>query len=85
MEAVMDTVAYRRNLAKSEIDRLPEFIIDKVLDFMSYQTHSFGLDIDDEGGEVVDIESIPAMMEIIDEGINAPDEECEPIPEEWYT
>jgi hypothetical protein len=37
----------------------------------------------DEFGDV-DIEAIPLMMEIIDAGINAPDSECEDVPEEWY-
>jgi hypothetical protein len=85
MNATMDAVAYRRDLAKSRIDRLPETAIDKVLDFISYQAYSLGFDVDENDDENVDIESIPAMMEIIDEGINTPLSECKPIPKEWYT
>jgi hypothetical protein len=36
----------------------------------------------DEFGDV-DIEAIPLMMEIIEEGINAPDSECDDVPEDW--
>jgi len=40
--------------------------------------------VDKENGGDVDIVSIPAMMEIIDKGINTPWEECSVVPEDVY-
>jgi len=69
-----------RELAITHISTLPDSTVDKILDYILYQKYI----VDRENDGEVDIESIPAMMEIIDEGINTPWEECAVVPEGVY-
>jgi hypothetical protein len=69
-----------RELAITYISTLPDSTVDRILDYILYQKYI----ADKENDEEVDIESIPTMMEIIDNGINTPWEECKVIPEDVY-
>jgi hypothetical protein len=64
---------------KTQIDKLPNSALDKVMDFIAYQlfvNNSF----DDETDYVM---SIPGMAEKLKEGMNTPLSECVPIEEVW--
>ncbi|MDR2591745.1 MAG: hypothetical protein LBC59_02950 [Chitinispirillales bacterium] len=69
-----------RELAITYISTLPDSTIDRILDYILYQKYI----VDKENDEETDIESIPTMMEIIDNGINTPWEECKVVPEDVY-
>jgi len=68
-----------RDYAKSQIDILPDNIVNKVVEFISFQRFSLGLyDSDDEY-----LAAIPGMTESIKEGLATPLSECVPISEVW--
>jgi len=69
-----------RELAITYISTLPDSTVDRILDYILYQKYI----VDRERDEEVDIESIPSMMKIIDNGINTPWEECKVVPEDVY-
>lgn len=61
-----------RDHVKSQVDVLPEHILEKVLEFISFQ--KFSNDIYDSDDEYLD--SIQGMAEIIQEGLTTPLSEC---------
>ncbi|MCL2216671.1 MAG: hypothetical protein FWB91_06575 [Defluviitaleaceae bacterium] len=61
-----------REYMKAQADTLPEQIIDKVIEFISFQKFSSDLPCSDQDY----LESIPAMNEIIKEGLATPLSEC---------
>ena len=61
-----------REYVKSKIDTLPESVIDKVQEFISFQLYSLGIFEDDTEY----LESIPGMKESIMEGKATPVSEC---------
>ena len=68
-----------REYVKTQIESLPENIIDKINEFISYQKFILGLyDNDDEY-----LASIPGMTESIREGLTTPLSECVPLSEVW--
>ena len=61
-----------RDYVKTQIDTLPDSVIDKLQDFIAYQKFTLGLfDSDDEY-----LASIPGMTEIIMEGKATPISDC---------
>ena len=64
---------------KKEIDTLPEEAVYAVRDFVLFQKYRSILEIDDS----TYLNSIPGMMQSIEEGINAPLSECIPLSEVW--
>ena len=61
-----------REHVKIQTDTLPEPVLEKVLEFISFQKFSHDLyDSDDEY-----LDSIPSMTEIIKEGLATPISEC---------
>ena len=65
--------------AKSQLDTLPENVVDKVIEFISFQRFSLGLyDDDDEY-----LASISGMTESIKEGLATPLSECVPLSKVW--
>jgi len=68
-----------RDYIKTQIDDLPDIIVDKVVEFISFQKFSLGLyDDDDEY-----LASIPGMTESISEGLATPLTECVPLSKVW--
>ena len=61
-----------REYMKIQADTLPEQIIEKVLEFISFQRYSNDLPNSDQDY----LESIPVMREIIKEGLATPISEC---------
>ena len=65
--------------AKSQLDVLPENVVDKVIEFISFQRFSLGLyDDDDEY-----LASIPGMTASIKEGLATPLSECVSLSNVW--
>jgi len=61
-----------RDYVRTQIDILPDSVIDKLQDFIAYQRFSLGLfDSDDDY-----LASIPGMTESIKEGLATPISEC---------
>jgi len=68
-----------RDYVKTQIDILPEDVVEKVIEFISYQKFSIGMyDNDTEY-----LSSIPGMTEKIQKGMNTPLSECVPMSEVW--
>ena len=68
-----------RDYVKTQIDILPEDVVEKVIEFISYQKFSIGMyDNDTEY-----MSSIPGMTEKIKEGMNTTLSECVPMSEVW--
>ena len=61
-----------REYMKTQADTLPEQVIEKVLEFISFQKFSLNLPYSDQDY----LESIPAMNDIIKEGLATPLSEC---------
>ncbi|MCL1788415.1 MAG: hypothetical protein FWG38_10560 [Defluviitaleaceae bacterium] len=61
-----------REYMKAQADILPEQVIEKVLEFISFQKFSLDLPWDDQEY----LESVPGMSEIIQEGLATPLSEC---------
>jgi hypothetical protein len=69
-----------REILLSQIDSLPDFALEKVLEFVSFQRYSLGMFEDDTEY----LSSIPGMKESIVKGLNTPISECVPEEEvEW--
>jgi len=68
-----------RDYAKTQLDSLPEEVIEKVIEFISFQKFNIGMyDNDTEY-----ITSIPGMTEKIKAGMDTPLSECIPMSEVW--
>jgi len=68
-----------REYVVSQINMLPESVIEKIQEFIDYQRFSLGLyDSDD-----VYLASIPGMTESMKEGLATPLSECVPLSEVW--
>ena len=61
-----------RDYIKVQADILPEQVIEKVLEFISFQKFSHDLPYSDQEY----LESIPAMNDILNEGLATPLTEC---------
>jgi len=61
-----------RDYMKTQADILPEQVIEKVLEFISFQKFSLDLPYSDQEY----LESIPAMNDILNEGLATPLNEC---------
>lgn len=68
-----------REFIKSEIDILPEQILEKLIEFISFQKFNLGLHEDDTAY----LSSIPGMAEKLIEGKNTPLSECVSLSELW--
>jgi len=68
-----------REYLKNEIDRLPEFILERIQAFISFQKFSIGLLESDTDY----LNSIPGMAQSIQEAIDTPIEECISLRELW--
>ena len=67
-----------RDYAKTQIDTLPEDVIEKVIEFISFQKFNIGLYDDTDY-----LNSIPGMAEKIKKGIQTPLSECVSLSEVW--
>lgn len=63
----------------SELDNLPESVLDKVQEFILFQKFSMGVFDDDTDY----LTSIPSMKESILEGKATPLSDCVPLSEVW--
>jgi len=61
-----------REYMKAQADTLPEQVVEKVLEFISFQKFSLDLPHNDQDY----LESIPRMNEILTEGLATPLSEC---------
>ena len=68
-----------RDYVKHEIDTLPDVVIDKIQEFISFQKYSLGM-LDNDNDY---LSSIPGMMKSIKDGVNTPLSECVPLSEVW--
>ncbi|MCL2517942.1 MAG: hypothetical protein FWF15_05205 [Oscillospiraceae bacterium] len=68
-----------REYIKTQIDDLPEGVLNKIIEFITFQKFTLGLyDTDTDY-----LMSVPGMTEIIKEGLNTPLSECVPLSEVW--
>lgn len=68
-----------REYVKSQIDFLPDTVLEQVQEFISFKLYSLGmLENDNEY-----LRSVPGMSESIQEGINTPLSECIDMSEVW--
>jgi len=68
-----------REYVKTQIDALPDSIIEKVQDFIAYQRFALGL-FDSDTDYLM---AIPGMMESIKAAAAEPLENCIPVSEIW--
>jgi len=68
-----------REYIKMQIDDLPEGVLDKVVEFISFQRFTLGL-YDNDTDYLM---SVPGMAEIIKDGLKTPLSECAPLSEVW--
>ena len=68
-----------RDYAKAQLDALPEMVIEKVIEFISFQKYSLGLYENDTDY----LMSVPGMAEKIQTGLNVPLSECAPLSDVW--
>ena len=62
----------RKELLMTQIDSLPDSVVEKVLEFISFQRYSLGLFENDSDY----LSSIPGMAESIVQGMTTPISEC---------
>jgi hypothetical protein len=62
----------KKELLMTQIDSLPDSVIDKILEFVSFQRYCLGLFDNDTDY----LNSIPGMAESIVQGIKTPVNEC---------
>ena len=62
----------RKELLMTQVDSLPDSVIEKVLEFVSFQRYSLGLFENDTDY----LNSIPGMPESIIQGLQTPVNEC---------
>jgi hypothetical protein len=72
-------ITVTREYIKTQIDELPESVLETIFDFINYQRFTLGLYTD----ETDYIMSIPGMAEKLKEGRNTPLSECVPLSEVW--
>ena len=68
-----------RDYARTQIDTLPEDIIEKLVEFISFQKFNLGLYDNDTDY----LNSVPGMTEKIKSGMDTPLSECVPLSEVW--
>jgi hypothetical protein len=68
-----------RDYAKTQIDTLPEDVIEKVVEFISFQKFNLGMYDNDTDY----LSSVPGMTDKIKAGLNTPLSECIPLSEVW--
>jgi len=68
-----------REYIKSQVDALPESVLERLAEFISFQRFALGL----YDSETEYLMSVPGMAETIKEGLNAPLSECVPLSEVW--
>ncbi|MCL2662015.1 MAG: hypothetical protein FWE83_01620 [Oscillospiraceae bacterium] len=68
-----------RDYAKTQIDILPDDVVDKVIEFISFQKFNIGMYDNDTDY----LNSIPGMTDIIKAGMHTPLSECVPMDEVW--
>ena len=68
-----------REYIKEQIDTLPEKVIERVIEFISFQRYSFGL-YDNDTDYLM---SVPGMTDRIKDGLNTPLSDCVPLSEVW--
>ena len=68
-----------RDYVKKQIDILPESVIEKMIEFISFQKYSLGLCDDDTDY----LTSVPGMADKIKSGMNTPLSECVSLSEVW--
>ena len=68
-----------REYVRTQIDTLPDSVVDKIQDFIAYQRFSLGLFEDDTDY----LTSIPGMVESIKAAAAEPLENCVPVTEIW--
>jgi hypothetical protein len=70
----------RKEMLLNQIDSLPDFAVEKVIEFVSFQRYRLGMFEDDTEY----LSAIPGMKESIVKGLNTPIFECVPEEEvEW--
>jgi len=68
-----------RDYARTQIDTLPENIIEKVVEFISFQKFNHGMYDNDTDY----LKSIPGMADKIKSGMSTPLSECVSLSEVW--
>ena len=68
-----------RDYAKTQIDILPDDVVEKVIEFISFQKFNIGMYDNDTDY----LNSIPGMTDKLKAGMNTPLSECVPITEVW--
>jgi len=68
-----------REYIKTQIDTLPEGVLDKIVEFITFQRFTLGL-YDNDTDYLI---SVPGMAEIIKDGLETPLSECLPLSEVW--
>jgi len=68
-----------RDYVKTQIDILPDDVVEKVIEFISFQKFNIGMYDNDTDY----LNSIPGMTDIIKAGMNTPLSECVPMDEVW--
>ena len=68
-----------REYVINQINSLPDNIVDKIQEFISFQKYSLGLHDSDNDY----ILSVPNMAEVIRDGLNTSVDKCVPLSEVW--
>ena len=68
-----------REYIKTQADVLPDGVLDKVVEFITFQKFTLGLYDNDTDY----LTSVPGMADIIKDGLNTPLSECAPLSEVW--
>ena len=68
-----------RDYVKIQIDTLPDEVIEKIIEFISFQKFTIGI-YDNDTDYLC---SVPGMADKIKEGMNTPLSECVPMSEVW--
>ena len=68
-----------RDYLKTQIDTLPEDVVEKVIEFISFQKFIIGMYDNDTDY----LNSVPGMADKIKAGMNTPLSECVPVSEVW--
>ena len=68
-----------RDYVKIQIETLPDDIIEKIIEFISFQKFTIGMYDNDTDY----LSSIPGMADKIKNGMNTPLSECVPMSEVW--
>ena len=63
----------------TQLDALPENVLEKIVEFISFQKYSLALHDNDTDY----LTSIPGMVKSIKEGMNTPLSDCVPLSKVW--